>query len=281
MLLMVTTLFCSALCKLRRHHFPCRVCAVWPVADAAMAESLPWLCTSIPGEVCCSLSIFLLGLFPPGVRKMEQMQKRSGMDQAGVWTISSSCHRLAKAAWNRSPAPHSPQQGVSTDGERCRKPPGWAGGCAEPAKTKCWPWGHLSYRLSPEDRHLPEVPCLGLGASTSSPIVSGIRNWKSYFGQMGFGFAVLDLSSLLFPLFWGGCKKIFFFTYFSTGTNHWISYSLQPLHRKRTICLRLATSPALGLDFTCSWTCERAMTGIVKTVGRQSMFTELSWKTHS
>lgn len=91
---------------------------------------------------------------------------------------------------------------------------------------------------------------------------------------------MLDLSSLLFALFWEGCKKIFFSTPFSTGIKHWISYSPQPFLRREPSCLRLVKALALGLDFTCSGMCERAITDIVRTVGRQSVYTELSWKMH-
>lgn len=92
---------------------------------------------------------------------------------------------------------------------------------------------------------------------------------------------MLDLSSLLFPLFSGGCNKSFIFTHFSAGNKHWISCSLQPFPGKEPNCLRLVKAPALGLDFTCSGMRRRAIMGIVKTVGRELVHTEVPWKMHS
>ena len=118
MLLVGTTLFCSVLCKLRRDHFPCQVCAVlygsqgWCAeTNAAMAESLPWLCAFPRGAVGCwqptPAEHFLVGLFPPGNRRLEQIQKRGGMDRAGTRLLSLFCQGLAKAAWCGHPGPYT------------------------------------------------------------------------------------------------------------------------------------------------------------------------------
>lgn len=300
MLLMGTTLFCSALCKLRRDQFPCQVCAVlcdsqgwWTVADAAVAESLPWLCTLPWGEVGCEQPTpaehFLVGLFPPAVRKQEQIQKSGGMYQAGIWTMSLCCHRLATDLQRQPGAGTQPHTQSIARSQYCWRE-------MQKATRLCWRLSRAS-----QNEMLGTGPCellpLSWGWTPTKGLLPGtgcqhfISQWfwntglEKLFWADGlwtlvFGFAVLDLSSPLFPLFWRGCKKIFFFTPFSTGTKHWISYSLQLFPRKGPSCLRLVTAPALGLDFTCSETCERAITGIVKTVGRQSVFTELSWKMH-
>lgn len=61
---------------------------------------LPWLRAGL-GSACfpevrsaAPAERFLAGLFSPGVRKLEKIQKRGGMDQAGIWTMSLCCHRL-------------------------------------------------------------------------------------------------------------------------------------------------------------------------------------------
>lgn len=187
-LLIGMTLFCS---ELRKDLFPC--CAApcdsqgsCMVADAAVAESLPWLCTFPWGKVGCSQPAPVEHFFGWIISSWHQKtwaNPKEGWDGSGryldhVPLLPQTWHRLAKAACCRCPAPHSP---VSTAGERCRKPLGYAGGFLKPAKMKCWAWGCRSCCLSPENGHLPKTCCLGLGASTSSPGVIGIWPWKSSF----------------------------------------------------------------------------------------------------
>jgi len=50
-------------------------------------------------------------------------------------------------------------------------------------------------------------PWLGLGASTSSPCVVGIRAWKSSFGQIGVGPLSLDLLCWTFLLCHFPCSE--------------------------------------------------------------------------
>ena len=164
MLLMGMTLFCSALCKLRRDPFPC--CAVlcdfqgWcTVADAAVVESLPWLCTFPRGEVGCSQPTpaehFLVALFPPGIRKLEQIQKRSGMDQAGIWTMSLCCHRLATDLQRQPGADTQPHAQSIVRGQYCWRE-------MQKATRLCW-------RLSKASQN----EMLGMGLSELLPLSRG------------------------------------------------------------------------------------------------------------
>lgn len=192
------------------------------------------------------------------------------MDQAGVWTMSLCCHRLAKAAWCRYPGPHTVHSEGSIrldiDAESHQamldtvqsQPKQNAGHGAIWASASLLRMG--TYQRSPA---WDWVPALHL------QVFLEYGPGKALLGRWALDPCVWICCAGPFfsavSLFWGGFKKIFFFTHCSTGPKHWISYSLQPFPRKGPSCLRLVTAPALGLGFTCSGPCERAITGIVKT----------------
>lgn len=174
------------------------LCFVTPRA-VVQRLMLPWPGSCLGSEhfteVNCSLmSIFWLDYFLLAPEKMQQIRKRGGMDQAGVWLMFFCCYSLATALQRQPGAyiqPHTVSRGQCcwTEVQKSSKL-----GLRLPktAKMKCWAWDFLSCCLSPEDGRIPKVCCLGLGTSTSSPSVAGIEAWKISFRFMGLGPLYLD-----------------------------------------------------------------------------------------
>lgn len=171
-----------------------------------MANSLRWLWTFHWGKLLTD-EHFLIGLFPPGTRKTEQIQKRDGMDQAGVWLTSLHCYSLA-TAWERQPGayiqPHTVHSTavVSTTGQRCRKPLGCAGGFQSQPK---WNAGHGALWVAAS---LPRMGAYPGSASWDWVLalhlpVAGVEAWKISFRLMGLGPLYLDSLcwTFLFSLF--------------------------------------------------------------------------------
>lgn len=151
------TLFYSALCKLRRAHFPC--CSVlcdsqgWcTVADAAVAKNLPWLCMFPWGEVDCLQPTppehFSVELFPPGIRKLAQIQTglqgQPGADiqthtlsVARGWYCERELQKVTRLCWKLSKARQNEMLGMGLS-ELLLLCWGWAPTQGPLPGTGCW-----------------------------------------------------------------------------------------------------------------------------------------------